>query len=265
MFLVNLSEAIVDITAAFRDRYFWTALGWQDIRTRYRRSALGPLWITISTAVTVAAMGPLYGALFARSPGEFIPHLALGLIFWAFMSGSINEFCDAFSGSAHYLKQVKLPLTIFVLRVIYRQFIILGHNILIYPVVMVLLGKSVNLNIFWAIPGLLLVSVNLLWIGLVVAIFCTRYRDMHPVVGSVMSLMFFITPIVWQVDQLPPGRAHLADLNPLTILLELMRQPILGGVPAPMYWAVAAIAAVAGSVFAVALLARFRHRVAYWL
>lgn len=88
---------------------------------------------------------------------------------------------------------------------------------------------------------------------------------MHPVVGSVMSLMFFITPIVWQVDQLPPGRAHLADLNPLTILLELMRQPILGGVPAPMYWAVAAIAAVAGSVFAVALLARFRHRVAYWL
>ncbi|WP_233146073.1 ABC transporter permease [Pigmentiphaga sp. NML080357] len=262
---MNLSEAIVDITAAFRDRYFWTALGWQDIRTRYRRSALGPLWITISTAVTVAAMGPLYGALFARSPAEFIPHLALGLIFWAFIAGSINEFCDAFSGSAHYLKQVKLPLTVFVLRVIYRQFIILCHNVFIYPVVMVLLGKSINANLLLLFPGLLLVSLNLLWIGLVVAIFCTRYRDMHPVVNSVMSLMFFITPIVWQVDQLPADRAHLAHLNPLTILLELMRQPILGIAPPLMYWVVALVAVVAGSFFTIGLLARFRHRVTYWL
>ncbi len=210
-------------------------------------------------------MGPLYGALFDRSPGEFIPHLALGLIFWSFIAGSINEFCDAFSGSAHYLKQVKLPLTVFVLRVIYRQFIILGHNILIYPVVMILLGKSLNANLLLLLPGLLLVSFNLLWVGLVVAIFCTRYRDMQPVVSSVMALMFFITPIVWQVDQLPAHRAHLAHLNPLTILLELMRQPILGVAPPAIYWGVALAAAVAGSILTIALLARFRHRVTYWL
>lgn len=262
---MNFSEAIVDITTAFRDRYFWMALGWQDIRARYRRSALGPLWITISTAVTVAAMGPLYGALFNRSPDDFIPHLALGLIFWAFISGSINEFCDAFSGSAHYLKQVKLPLTIFVLRVVYRQLIILGHNICIYPIIMLLLGKAVNANIFLTVPALLLVSFNLLWVGLVVAIFCTRYRDMHPVVGSVMALMFFVTPIVWQVDQLPPERAYLAHLNPLTIMLELMRMPIIGVAPPAMYWVAGLVAAVAGSIATLCLLARFRHRVTYWL
>lgn len=260
-----LHDAAEDIAASFKSRHLWAALGWQDIRARYRRSTLGPLWLTISMAVTVGAMGPLYGTLFGYNASEFIPHLSLGLIFWAFISGSISEFGDAFFNSAHLLKQAKLPLTVFVFRVCYRNLVILGHNIIIYPVIMLLLNLTLNWNMLWLSPAIVLVMVNIFWMGLLLSIFCTRYRDMFSVITSMMTLMFFITPIVWKVEQLPQSRRYLADLNPFTALLELLRQPVLGNMPAAKYWIYTGMMAISGLTIAFLLLARCRHRVTYWL
>lgn len=259
------SDAIEDISESFKHWNLWSALAWQDIKARYRRSTLGPLWLTISMAVTLGAMGPLYSLLFRFNSIDFIPHLALGLIFWGFISGSISEFGDAFFSSSHFLKQVKIPLTVFVLRVCFRHLVILGHNIVIYPVIMLLLGLSLSWNIIWLIPGMIIVIMNIFWIGLLLAIFCTRYRDMLPVITSLMTLMFFITPIVWKVEQLPESRRYMADLNPFTAMLELLRQPMLGNIPATSYWLYTGIIGVSGILIAVLLLARCRHRVNYWL
>ena len=181
------NDAMVDIRrgiAAFR---LWQALAKQDIRLKYRRSTLGPFWITLSMAVTVSAMGPLYGTLFAIDLSNFVPHLALGLIFWAFIAGSLTEYAETFTANEHILKQSYLPLSALVLRVFYRQLLILLHNLLIYPLVMLFLGIPVNGNVFWLLPAFLLVAVNILWLGLIIAIFCTRFRDMLPVIQSVVN------------------------------------------------------------------------------
>lgn len=261
----EFNNTISDISSAFQRSHLWVALGWQDIISRYRRSSLGPLWLTISMVVTVTAMGPLYGVLFGFDFETFIPHLALGLIFWGFISTSIIEFGDAFFLSSNYLKQASFPLTIFILRVCYRNLIILGHNIVIYPIIMLILGITPDWLMLLAAPALVLVFANLFWIGMVLAFFCTRYRDMVPIISSLMTLMFFMTPIVWKVEQLPESRQFLAKLNPFSAYLELLRQPLSGKAPELFYWYYSGATLIVGIVLGVIFMTRYRHRVAYWL
>lgn len=258
-------EALQDIGGALLDYYLWITLGWYDVLARYRRSTLGPIWITLSMIVTIGAMGPLYGTLFGLKLSEFIPHLTLGMIFWLFISVSLSEFCSAYIEAQHYLKQVKMPLSVFVLRVMYRQFIILCHNIAIFPVIVFILQTPFNWNILWFFPAFVLLLITLFALGLTISIFCTRFRDMTPVVSSLTQLMFFVTPIIWSIEQLPVNRRFLAAWNPFTVLINLVRKPLLGGAPSPSDWVLGIGFAFGGLIIAFLVLARTKRRVTYWL
>ena len=83
--------ALADIVDGARNYPVWWILAWQDIRQRYRRSVLGPFWITLTMMATIAGMGPLYAALLKIDARDFIPYLALGLIAWGLVSSIILE------------------------------------------------------------------------------------------------------------------------------------------------------------------------------
>ena len=84
-------RAVADLRQGLGQRELWLSLGWQDIKQRYRRSTLGPLWITIATGVMATALGLLYSILFQIPLAEFLPHVTVGLILWGFISGCIKE------------------------------------------------------------------------------------------------------------------------------------------------------------------------------
>jgi ABC-type polysaccharide/polyol phosphate export permease len=88
---------------------------------------------------------------------------------------------------------------------------------------------------------------------------------MQPVVVNLIQVMFFLTPIIWKAEQLSEARQKLIHLNPFFYLLELLREPLLGIVPAAAIWIRASAMALIGTALAVYMLAKYRHRVAYWL
>ena len=75
-------------------------MGWYDVRQHYRRSVLGPFWLTLSMGIMVGALGFLYGGLFGHSMQDYLPYLALGLIFWGFMASFMTEGCTVFTGGS---------------------------------------------------------------------------------------------------------------------------------------------------------------------
>ncbi len=261
----NLKIALIDLINSFKSYSLWSVLGWFDVLRRYRRSVLGPFWITISMGVTVGAMGPLYGSLFGFDVAEFIPHLTLGLIFWGLFSAIINESVNAFGESAHYMKQSFIPAPVFVLRVLYRQIVIFLHNIILYPIILVILWKPININILWFLPAFILVIINLFFIALLISIFCVRFRDMAQVTTSITTLLFFVTPIIWKIDQLPKERASFVDWNILAIYLELLRKPILGVEPSMYEWGVVSFLAILFGCIAVSVFAKNKAKINYWL
>ncbi len=254
-----------DILAGIRNWYLWGLLGWLDIRQRYRRSLLGPFWLTISMGVTVAALGVLYSFLFKISTAELLPWLTVGFILWALINGIISESCTCFIGAEGVIKQVQIPMTLHLLRVLWRNLIIMAHNLAILPIIYVIYGLALTPTTLLVIPGMALLILNLSWFCLLVGMVCTRFRDLPQIVASVMQIAFYVTPIIWKPALLPPEWQPLLDLNPFYHLMDVVRSPLLGVSPQPQSWAYDAGFLVFGACLTVAVYSRFHRRIPYWL
>jgi ABC-type polysaccharide/polyol phosphate export permease len=253
-----------DLYRGFQAAPLWLLLGWNDIRLRYRRSVLGPFWITISMTVLIVVLGTVYSKIFHTDIRTYLPFLALGFIVWGFISASILESCGAFQDSERIIKQVGIPLSVFVFRVVWRNFIVLLHTIILVVPIWIIFAIVPSSVSFLALPGIALVFLNQCWIGICLAVVSTRFRDVPPIVATVVQIAVFATPIMWPVSSL--GESHvIANINPLYHLIEIVRGPLIGEVPALLSWKVVIVADIFGLAFAAWLLERTRRKVVYWL
>lgn len=242
----------------------WWTLAWYDIVLRYRRSMLGPLWLTLSMGVMIIGMGPLYSSLFNISLNKFFPHLALGVIFWGFFSGIVSDSCNVFTSSANYLKQGYFPISLFVWRSVARNTIQLGHHIIIYIPIAIWTNIEPTWSMLLFIPGLMIALINALSLGLLLGLACTRFRDLTQITNSSMQLLMFLTPVFWLPESLP-DRGKLVLFNPFAQMLDILRAPLMGTIPKMEVWVGIATWTALNILISATLFSRMRRRVVYWL
>lgn len=264
--LINTTKARADILSALKNYYFFTTLGWQDVATRYRRSRVGAFWLTINMLVLISALGVVFGTIFRAPMAEYLPSLTIGIIVWGFISNLINEGCGSFVNAQEIITHVRMPLTTHVLRVLWRNMIITAHNLMILPIVFLIFMKPVTYIAIMTLFGLILLIINMAWMVLVLAIVSTRFRDFAQIVQNAMQVLFYATPIIWSVEMLPGRYAHnLLNLNPFYHLLSIVREPLLGSMPALENWLVSIVLAIIGWIFALVFFNHFYKRIPYWL
>jgi len=237
----------------------------QDIRIRYKRTVLGPLWITVSMSVTFICIGSLFSAILKNDVRVFLPYLAAGMVIWSFISAVAAEGPQVFVDAHHIINSLRIPLVVHVLRCVARNALIFFHNSLAALMALLILGGSLT-----KAGLLLLVSLPILFAiaffgGLILAILGARFRDLGPIVGMVMQLTFFMTPIMWRPEDIADGSKWWVAINPAYHLIQIVRAPMLGSVPAGISIAVSLGTATALGLAAYALFRLFRHRITYWL
>ncbi|WP_353861967.1 ABC transporter permease [Azospirillum formosense] len=260
----DVARARQDLSEGLRRWSLWSKLGWQDIRKRYRRSVLGPFWLTLSMAIQVACLGLIYGTLFKIDLDGYLPFLAIGLASWTFIASILNEGCASFIELEALIKNVRIPMSVHILRILWRNLIIYAHNAVIFIAVAAVFGIWPGATGLLAIGGLVLLLLNASWIMLLLSLICTRFRDVPPIIASLTQLLFFVTPVMWKPELLGQ-RQFLMTLNPFHHLLEIIRAPLLGIAPGWENWAAAVLFALAGWAITFTCFARFRKRIAYWL
>ena len=191
----------------------WT-LGWLDIRLRYRGSMLGPLWLTLSTGIMVGALGYLYAGIFHTDIHSYLPFLALSIVLWGFLATVVSESCTAFTESEGIVRAVRMPFFLFAVRLLIRNVLVLAHNVLVIVVVYVVFRVWPGWHGLLALPGLLLWGINSLALVLLLGTFCARFRDILPIVASVMQIAFFMSPVIWNAGATRP-RPGAAAVQPL--------------------------------------------------
>jgi lipopolysaccharide transport system permease protein len=256
--------AAADVVSGSRLWRLALALGWLDIRLRYRGSTLGPFWLTISTGVMVAALGVLYSTLFKMDLRAYLPFLALSQVLWGFLAALVSEGCTTFTEAEGIIRSVRMPFFVFSTRTLIRNLIALGHNIVVIVVVFAVFSMWPGWEALLALPALLLWIVDALALTLLLGSFCARFRDIQPIVNSVMQIMFFITPVIWKPEQLGHLAAKL-PLNPFYDLLEIVRGPLLSGTVSEMTWLGAIGYSVLLCAVSWAFFVRARGRVAFWI
>jgi ABC-2 type transport system permease protein len=268
----TLPAAVADLRRGWEQRALWGHLGWQDIRQRYRRSVLGPVWITISMAVTAVALGILYSGLFGIELSRLLPHVLVGFIVWAFISGCISEGSEVFIANEGLIKHLPSPLSVHVYRLVWRQTLFFAHNMIVYLVMLLVFPQPLKWTVVYAIPAFAVLAANGVWVALTVGVITTRFRDILPITQSIVQLMFFLTPIVWIYDELVNNpdpaiaeRARLAEFNPFLHFLEIIRRPLLGQDQVWRHWIVVLAITVVGWLVTLVVLRRYRSRVSYWV
>ncbi len=256
--------ALSDIKNGIKSVPIWSVLGWQDIKQRYRRSVLGPFWLTISTAIMVAALGVLYANLLGQEVESFIPHVGAGLIVWTFLSTLILESAFVFTTSEGMIKQIRMPLTVHVCRMVWRNVMIFAHNAVILLCLLYVIPEIHIIDLLTIPLAVFLIALNGLWIGLVVGVTCTRFRDVSQILINLVQVLFFVTPIFWKPELLV-DRGWIAEYNPAYHFIELVRSPLVGGGIPEHSWVITGLITLGGFVVAIGVLAKYRSRVAYWL
>lgn len=254
-----------DLWQGWRDyRELWLTVGLFDIRKRYRRSVLGPFWITISLGAFILGLGFIYSPLVGGGTASFLPFVAFGFIAWQFISQLVLDGCNVFIANGPIIQQLQAPLSIYIYQTIWRHLIILAHNLLIYVVIALLYGIWPSWQTLLVVPGIILVGVNGVSIGMLLGTLCARFRDIPPIVQTITQMMFLLTPILWRPNQIP-GRELFYLLNPFYYLVEIIRAPLEGRAPSLFVWTVVLAMTAAGFVVSLLFFSRFRNRIAYWL
>ncbi|NKQ53521.1 ABC transporter permease [Amycolatopsis sp. K13G38] len=289
------ARAIGDIKEGFGQRELWSHLGWQDIKQRYRRSVIGPFWITISQGVISLGLGLLYSQLFGLHIQTFLPYIATGFIVWSFISGCLSEGMESFIANEGLIKQIRAPLTVYALRTVWRQTLMFAHNLIVVVIIGAIFFTSLSHpygltsgvcepsvichpGYGWyslsAIPAFVVLALNAWWVTLLLGIISTRYRDIPQVINSLIQLLFYMTPIVWPIDQLygHGARAAMASwvvpivhLNPFYHFVQILRAPLIGQAVSIGSWFVVIGITIAGWVLALLAMRNYRARVSYWV
>jgi homopolymeric O-antigen transport system permease protein len=257
--------AAVDIANGVSAWQSWGMMGWHDIRQRYRRSTLGPFWITITMGVTIGSIGMIFGMLLGQNMHVFLPYLAAGNIIWALFSMLLTEGCMIFISSEQIIRQIKLPYSIHIFRLVWRNMIIFGHNIWVFVAAAALFAVWPTSSTWLVIPGLILVVINATWITLLLGVISARFRDIPLIITSALQLLYLTTPIIWLPGSLHGRHTYVYEYNPLYHLLELVRAPLLGHAPTLVNWSACVVLALVGWMFAFVVFARYRWRIPYWI
>lgn len=254
----------------FNELYKWRELVFTlsliDIRQRYRRSTLGIWWNLITLSVTMGALGYIWSKIFKTDLESYLPYFAVGYILWNYIAALINEGANAFISAEPLIRQSRVPLEVYALRVILRNVIILAINCSVLLFIFLILGITVTpYSLLMSVAGLVLGLMLITPTTLALAIACARFRDLPQVVANIMQLMFFVTPIMWKREALSVENQWIADWNPLLLVLDVIRGPLLGSaLELQQYAFLTGLIAIA-MLLGLLAFSRYKKQLPYWV
>ncbi|CFQ42472.1 ABC-2 [Yersinia frederiksenii] len=239
-------------------------MAYSDTKARYKRSMLGPLWLTLGAAVGVVGLGLVWSQLLHQERSELIPSLTVGLLLWQFISGCVIESTSTFVRQSQIIRNLQLPFFIHPIQLIVRQSITLAHNLIVLVVVLIIYPQNLGLVSLLSIVGFLIVLINLLWISVMLSMIGARFRDVEQIVQALMPIIFFLTPVLYKAGHAGVNQA-IIWLNPFTYFITLVRDPLFGNIPGIFVYQITLGMAIIGWSLTLVVFNRYAPRIAFWI
>jgi len=262
----TIADGIKDIRAGLKRRPVWWGLTWQSIKSQYRRTYLGPWWITVQQVIFVAGLSLLFGLLLKQDLKTFVPYVTIGFIAFTWMTGMLSGGATCITNNGAAIKTAPGPLSTFALTNFASFTIQFAHDSVVIVAVLIIFQVSLTWSVALMPIALAIIAVNGVAIGLWLGPLVARYRDVGQIVNSIVRVLFFFTPIFWvTTDVTNQQLAWLAGWNPLAYFLEFLRGPLLGQMPTTAVVIGTLGFTVANCLIALVHFGHTRDRLAYWL
>jgi ABC-type polysaccharide/polyol phosphate export permease len=243
----------------------WTTLGWLDVVQSYRRSMLGPLWITLNMTIFSLAMTLVYGAIFGIPTREYAAYIICGMVGWIWVAALITEVGNAFLNYGGYIRSTNIDKVQIVWATAYKQIIVLAHNLVVYAAAAALGVIPVTVYSLLFLPAVAIFFLMSIPLIALLAILFARYRDLGRLASSIVVIVMLLTPVFWQPTMIKGWRSLVFEANPIYYSIEFLRRPLLGLPPDP--WIAAVFLCLTAALWIVGsrFYARYHRYVAFWL
>ncbi|WP_436785330.1 ABC transporter permease [Stutzerimonas frequens] len=259
-----MKNGLVDLKASLIRSDIWLYFAFSDTKSRYVRSTLGPWWITLGTGLGVIGLALVWSAVMSVSLKDMLPKLAVGLVLWYMIAGIISESSNCFNSQSQIIKNYNLPISIHILRLLSKHLVNFSHNVFIVLLVYLFFGFPSFYNLGWAMVGLFILMVNLWWVSLVLSTIGARYRDLGAAVDAIMPVLFFLTPILYEREDILPS-ATWFGYNPIALLFSLVKNPLLSQPIIINNYIAMLVMAVVGWFLAIVIFDKFKKNIVFWV
>jgi ABC-2 type transport system permease protein len=197
----------------------------RDLRVRYATSALGYLWSVLDPLVMSLIYWFVFTQVFGRGVGEepYIVFLITALLPWVWFNAAVSDFTRAFSKDARLVRSTSIPRSIWVNRIVLSKGVEFIFSIPVLVLFAVFSGASVGWGVLWFPVAVLLQTILLVGLGLLVAPLCVLYSDLERTTKLILRALFYASPIIYGVSDLPAPFTELAAFNPLAGIFTLYR------------------------------------------
>jgi lipopolysaccharide transport system permease protein len=209
-------------------------------------------------------MAFVFGGLFNTPLAIQLPWITLGLITFGFMASVMTESSTVLIHNKSLMLQQRMSVSIWSVFVTLRNLITGAHHLIVFVALVLIMKLEFSAVWLLAIPGIAIVSVFSLGLGLLVSVGSTRFRDLPPLLNNVHTVGLLAVPVLWRPDDLQRYR-EIADYNPVTYLMAVVREPLLGHIPDSNTYMIAIVSAVIALVAGLWVLAATRRRIMLWL
>lgn len=243
-----------------------------DAVSASERTFLGLFWEPLSYCVVLVVLGPLYARIMGIPLWDYMVYFASGWFAWKLLSGFVTHGCTTFWRHRRLINDVNLPMWFYPFSQSITQFML---GLLVLPVLALLLvwkGDIDVLSMVMLVPALFVLLATGFALAVILGYLSVVIRDTHLIVDNAMRILFFVTPVIWQVESLatagldaPRVRALYVDLNPVYHYLEVVRSPLMGQDAAMMNWLVVLGLTLLLSLVAAYILGTRAHLIAYHL
>ena len=225
----EIKTSILDVNNSIHFSHIWYNFALSEIKGSYKRTKLGPIWICISTFVLLAAMGPLYSTIFNVEISKYFLYIICGFTFWEFIKVSIIEMSKIYTESDGIILAQPYPMSLYIFKCLTKNIIILLHNLVIVVIVTPFLAENVTFSTLFFFIGIIINIIILFFSGLIIGVLCTRFRDITQIINSILTVMFFLTPILW-FTELVGDRAAFIYGNIFFLMIDIIRTPLTLGI-----------------------------------
>jgi ABC-2 type transport system permease protein len=230
-YIDQLSASLRDLRKGAQQPQVWALGALRSVANSYKKTILGPWWITISMCFFIFGLSYLRTSLGGsdRFFSDAVAFVGAGFIGFSFISGAVTSAAGSFSSPQGVHATSALPLSTSIFRTVTANMLDFAHEAIVILLIIAVFGIRPSWRWLEVAPGIFLVMLFhfglLLWLGPLVC----RFRDVGPIVSMIQRIAIFLSPIFWSVDQVQAsGRIEIAKWNPYTYFISAFRDPLLG-------------------------------------
>ncbi len=214
----------------------------RDLRVRYSTSALGYIWSILDPLVMAGIYWFVFTQVFQRGVGHepYIVFLLTALLPWMWFTNGVSDSTRAFLKNAKLVRSTKIPRTIWVGTIVVSKGIEFLLSLPVLAIFAIFAGATLHWEAVYFLLAIALQAVLLTGIGLIVAPLVVFFRDLERAVKLVLRFLFYASPIIYGVSDLPAQLHVVAAFNPLSGIFSLYRAAFF---PEQLDWFMVAVAA----------------------